>query len=140
MSKAVMDAALARLGATWTSTDGTALAVLDLNAAGEPPASGSPFIAVELPVANERQLTLGSPGSNQWKEEGAIRIVVNDQRGAGIARIEGWVDELRALFRGQYLSNIQFFEANAGVINDSNDLGNYFQMSFTVRFWAFVTG
>lgn len=141
MADAVADAVEAQIGSTWTSSDATALVVRGLNAEGEPPADGSPFIAIEYPVRNETQQSLGNPGSNFFKEEGFFRIIVNEQRGRGTSRVRAWITELRALFRGQNLSStVQCFEASGPAITDANDLGNYWQMSFVVRYWTYATG
>lgn len=143
-SKAVVDAVEARLATNgaWMSIDGNALPVIGMNTEGEAPADGRPHIEVTYPVANERQLTLGSPGSNQWKEDGAFRIIINERRGIGIARANGWAEELATLFRGVALASgaIQCFGASPPVINSGNDLGNYWQMSFVVAYWFFRIG
>lgn len=141
MADAVADAVEAKIGSSWTSADGNVLPVRLLNEQGDPPADGSPFIVIEYPVRNETQQSLGSPGSNYFKEEGVFRIVVNERRTFGTTRVRSWVDELRTLFRGQNLSTtVQCFEASGPAITEANDLGNYWQMSFVVRYWAYATG
>lgn len=139
MADALADAVEGRLGATWTSVDSTALPVVALNGQGETPLDGSPFIEIEYPVRNESQRTLGAPGANHFKEEGVFRIIVNERRTIGTQRVRAWITELRALFRGQFIDPVQCFEASGAVINNGNDLGNYWQMSFTVRYstWNF---
>lgn len=141
-SKAVVDAVEARLGTSWASADGNTLPVLGLNSSDQRPADGSAFIEITYPVANEEWLTVGAPGSNTFREEGAFRIIVNEERTRGMARAQGWIDELRALFRGvQLLSGyMQCFSAPPAVINDDNDLGNYFQFSFSVPYTYQITG
>lgn len=140
-SKAVSDAVEAQIGTTWTSIDGTPLQVLGLNSSGQGPASGSPHIIVTYPVANERQFSIGAPGSNDWAEDGAFRIIVNAARGQGTSIPLGWCDELRALFRGKTLSDtVQCHEAGPPVMNDANDLGNYYQFSFAVVYRYYITG
>ncbi len=138
---AVADAVESHIGgAVWTAGDGNVLAVLGLNSDGQSPADGSPFIEIEYPVRNERQVSLGSPGNNHFKEEGAFRVVLNERRGIGMQRARTWIDELRTLFRGQRIDPIVCFEATGPVINNSNDLGDYWQMSFVVRYWTYVIG
>lgn len=140
MAKAAYDAIAARLGATWASTDGNVLPVLNVNKDGQSPADGGPFLALEFPVTNEKQFTLGAPGSNFWKQECVFIVVINEQRGIGNARARGWADELDALYRGQQFSDVRCFEASGPVINDANDLGNYFQLRIAIRYEFFVTG
>ncbi len=148
-SKAVVDAIEGNIGAIvggvrkWTSTDGNILPVLGLNDNSDKrPTDGSPFIAIEYPVANEIWFTTGSPGANTFKEEGAFRIVLSEQKSIGTARAQGWVDELRALFRGiQLLSGaLQCFEAPPSAINNSSDLGSYFEFSFAVPYHYYIQG
>lgn len=140
MAKSAVDAFAARLGATWTSNDSTVLSVLGINDAGQSPATGAPFIELTFPVLNERQFTIGAPGSNFYRQEGVARIVVNAKRGKGTDAVLGWCDELAALFRGKLFDNVQTFEVSGPVINDGNDLGHYFQASIAVRYWFYVTG
>lgn len=127
----------------WTSQDGNVLRVLGLNDSQDlRPTNGAPFLVVEYPVANEKWMSVGSPGSNQFKELGAFRIIVSEQRSRGKARALGWIDELRTLFRGQqFLSGALIcFEASPSVLNDSSDLGNYFEFSTIVSYWNYFQG
>lgn len=140
MADAVADAVEGYIGAAWTAADGIVLPVVGLNSQGQGPADGSPFIEIEYPVRNETQRTLGDPGNNLFKEEGGFRVIVNEQRGGGTARSRAWIDELRALFRGKYIPPIQCFEASGPVTNDANDLGNFWQLSISIRYWTFVPG
>lgn len=134
-SKAVADAVEARLAANWNTTP-----IFGINEQGMTPGDGSPFVAVQYPVQGENQLTLGSPGANHYREAGAFRVVVNEQRGIAAARALGWCDTLRALFRGQYFDGVQTFAPSPPVINDANDLGNYFQVSFAVPYRYYIVG
>jgi len=139
-SDEVVAAVEARLGTKWASQDGNALPVIGLNTQGGAPADGSPHIEVTYPVAKETQLTFGAPGANQWKEEGAFRIIVNEQRAIGTERARGWLKELAILFRGQFFSGVQCFAVSPPLMNDGNDLGNYWQMSIAVEYWFFRVG
>ena len=141
-SKAVIDAIEAVIGSTWSSVDGNVLPVIGLNGQSQPPADGSPHIEIEYPVANETWLTMGDPGNNQFREDGAFRLIINEERSLGIGRAQAWVDELRALYRGKaFLSGaLQCGPASAPVINDANDLGNYFQFTFAVTYRFYLFG
>ena len=92
MAKSAVDAFSTRIGTTWTSNDGTVLSVLGINDAGQSPATGAPFIEVTFPVLNERQFTIGAPGSNFYKQEGVARIVINQKRGKGLDDVLGWAE------------------------------------------------
>lgn len=140
MAKAVADAIEARLGATWTSTDGTVLTVIGRNGQGMPPADLTPHIEIEYPITNESQLTLGDPGNNFYRQEGVFRLIVNEVRGLGASRARGWADELAALFRGQTFSSVACFDVDGPVEDESNDDGAWFKLAIAVRYWFYVTG
>lgn len=135
-SQAVANAVESYLAANWTTTP-----VIGLNTIGIAPADGSPFVVVEYPVQIENQLTLGAPGVNQYRETGAFRIVVNEQRSIGTSRAFGWCDTLRALFRGQVISGVvQTFAPSPPVVNDANDRGDFFQVSFSCPYRSYIVG
>jgi hypothetical protein len=96
--KAVVDAVEARLAANWTLCP-----VIGANGQGETPDDGSAFLTVQYPVANASQTTIGAPGSNVFREEGAIRFVLNVPRGAGLATGLTWADTLAGLFRSKII-------------------------------------
>lgn len=141
-SPVVIAAVAAKIGgSTWTSSAGVVLPVRGLNLGGETPADGSAFIEITYPVTIEQQRTTGVPGSNLWLETGTIRIIVNQRRTVGLDQASAWMDELRALFRGQMLNNdVECLEVSGPSINDSNDLGNYWQMSVVVSYRVYAIG
>jgi hypothetical protein len=97
-SKGVIDAIVGVIGDSWTSVDGSVLAVKGLNADGQPPADGSAFIKFEFPVANSRVAGMGGAGSRTIREDGGFTIEVCVPVGAGVSQGLGWCDELTALF------------------------------------------
>jgi hypothetical protein len=140
-TKAVVDAINAVLGVTWRSLDMTVLPVVGLNGKVVSQGDAKPFVLVDYPIAFKKWLTLGDPGNNQFRETGGFRIVINETRGLGIGRAQGWADELASLFQGkEFLSGaLQCDEAGVPVVSESNDRGNYFQFSFVVtyRYYSF---
>lgn len=133
--KLVVDAVEARLAEGWTKCP-----VVGINLTGNTPKDGSPFVQVSYPVANGEQLTVGAPGQNVYRETGAFRLVVNARRGRGVADGLAWADELAALFRGKEFGGIQTFAPSSPVIDDRNDEGNYFVLSFAVPYQADILG
>ncbi|NVO13899.1 MAG: hypothetical protein HXX10_07670 [Rhodoplanes sp.] len=125
----------ALLAANWTTTP-----ILGTNTAGQPPADGGPFVAVQYPVARENQHSFGAPGSNAYKETGAFRIVLNIPRGEGLPQALAWADTLRAVFRGVDTAGVSMFAPSPPVTNDANDLGSYYQISFAVPYWYWLFG
>src|SRR5712691_1281738 len=94
-SAAVVTAVEARLAANFTHCP-----VIGLNLQGTVD-DGGPFLTVQYPVANGQQKSIGSPGANVYREDGAFRLVLNIQRGQGVNQGMAWADELAALFRGK---------------------------------------
>jgi hypothetical protein len=140
VAKAVIDAVEARLGATWTSLDGTSVPVFGINTNGQTPIDGSPFIEVQYPVANENQITIGAPGANIFRESGGIRFVLNIRRGLGVAQGMGWADELRALFRGKKFGGVKTWGVSSPVLDNSNDAGNYWTLAFVALYYFDING
>lgn len=127
--KAVVDAVNSRLAANWSATP-----VFGLGVEGDPPTDGSAFVMVQYPVAGERQMSMGAPGANVWREEGAFRLVLNEPRGQGIDTLLTRADALAAIFRGQLFAGVQCFEASGPTVDDRNESGNYIQASVAVAY------
>lgn len=139
--KAVMDAVATRIGNPWVSgVDNSSLGVIDPNTTALPPSDGSPFIEIQYPVANAQQKSIGSPGANVWREDGAIRFVVSIQRGSGVEQGMGWCDEIAVLFRGKQFSGVNTWAPSSPVLDNSNDSGNYWLLSFAVPYYFDIIG
>ncbi len=134
-SAAVMAAVRARLDANWTRCP-----VAYPNEKQTTPAEGSPFLAVQYPVATEERMSIGAPGSNLYREEGAIRFVLEIPRGAGIDEWTVWLDEVRALFRGKRFDNVVTFAASPAVLDDRADAGNYWALSSAIPYQFDILG
>lgn len=136
--KMVVDAVEARLAAEWTRCP-----VFGINLQGDTPEDGSPFVQVSYPVATGSQISIGSPGSNVYREEGTFRLAVNAQRGEGVADGLGWADELAALFRGKILDetgNIRTYAPSSPAIDDRNEEGMYYTLSVSIPYEADLLG
>lgn len=130
-----MTAVAARLGSPWASVDGSSLQVFDPNTTGEPPNDGSPFITIQYPVALSEQKSIGAPGNNVWREDGAIRFVVSIVRGTGVAQGMNWCKEIAALFRGKQFSSVNTWAPSTPVLDNSNATGNYWLLTFAVPYY-----
>lgn len=127
---AVSAAVEARLAAHWDRCP-----VRGPNAAdGDTPLEERPFIEVQYPVSNASQITFGTPGANVFRDEGAIRLVLNVVRGKGVGEGLLWIDQLAALFRGKTFDGVQTFAPSQPAIDDRNDNGRYFLLSFSVPY------
>lgn len=136
-SKAVVDAVEARLTSYWTATP-----FIGFNTQGAAPTDGSEFLSVQYPVANGEQITIGAPGNNLWREEGVIRFVLNVKRGVAgaVGQGLGWADTLASLFRGKQFSHVSTYAPSSPILDDSNDVGNYWQLSFAVPYYTDIFG
>ena len=128
-SKAVMDAVTARLATAWTRTP-----IMQPNVAGSVPADGKAFLYVDYPVVAETQISFGDPVKIVSPEEGGIRFILSCEIGKGTKPYDDWIEGLRDAFRGKDFDGVTTFEATPAVINDGNDDGAYFEMSFSVEY------
>ncbi len=131
MALSVVCAAVeARLAAHWTRCPVRGLNARD----AEPPADNSPFIEVQYPVSTSEQISTGAPGANVWRDEGAFRILLTVESGAGVKQALAWIDELAALFRGKVFDGVRTFAPSQPVLDDRNRAGGWFTLSFAVAY------
>lgn len=104
------------------------------NQQAQPPADGSDYVLVQYPFADERQHSIGAPGSNVFREEGAIRFVIHTARDAGTVRTHQIATALRNLFRNARMASLNCFAPTAPVFDDRNDEGGYFVASLAVPY------
>ncbi|WP_082493983.1 phage tail terminator-like protein [Methylobacterium sp. Leaf106] len=133
--KLVVDAVEAKLASEWDRCP-----VVGLNTVGDTPVDNSPFLQVSYPVANGDQLTVGAPGENVYREEGAFRIEINAKRGKGVSDGLQWADEIAAIFRAKEFGGVQTFAPSSPAIDDRNDNGKYFTLSIAVPYTADILG
>lgn len=133
--KLVVDAVAARLAAQWT-----ACPVVGINIQGRAPKDGSLYVVVQYPVASSDVISTGTPGANVHRETGVIRFVVNAERGDGVSAGLTIADDLASLFRSKVFGGVRTFAPSSPVIDDRNDDGNYFVLSFAVPYEADIFG
>ena len=133
--KLVVDAVEARLAAGWSRCP-----VVSVNLNKKPPPDGSAHLVVQYPAASSRPISIGAPGANIYREEGAFRILVNMPKGDGQEQGLQWADELAALFRGRRFGGVETFAPSSPALDDRNDAGNFFQLSIAVPYEADVIG
>ncbi len=119
---------------TYLAANFSTCPVFALNEQMEPPIDGRAFVQVQYPIALEEQQSIGDPGNNVFREEGAIRFVVNAPVAAGIAEAATLADELRTLFRNKRFDGVHTFEAPPITLDDNSDRAGYFQGSFAVAY------
>ena len=99
-SKEVVDAVTAR-ASTWTEVP-----IVGPNEGSETPADGSPFVRIDYPLSDSRQITFGAPGANVWREEGVFRLIIHAERGSGVDAGLLWAGQLATLFRGKEFDGV----------------------------------
>ena len=138
-SAAVITAVEARLAANWTHTP----IYLPNDVAGVP-IDGSAFMVLEFPFASEEQISLGTPGSRAFREEGSFLVTLCIQIGTGLNPTATpwatWIDALRSVFRGVQFSGVNTWAPSPPFVNDQSDRGAYLEMSFAVPYYFDITG
>ena len=112
--QAVIDAVKARLAANFS-----ACSIVDDDVVAQGAADGSTYLVLQFPVANERQISIGSPGNNVWREEGAFRLAISVRTGDPLDQANTWLDQARAIFRGKQFSGVTTFAPSPAVQGDA---------------------
>lgn len=133
-SKEVVDAVKNRLSG-WTD-----LPVVHPNETDEPPIDGSPYVRVEYPVSRSEQASIGSPGSNFYREEGAFRLVIYSARGIDVDAALVIAGDLAALFRGKFFDGVHTFAPSPPATNDGSENGNYYVLAVAVPYQFDILG
>lgn len=140
-SYAVIDAFTTMVQSAWPHTP-----IKVLNESGKVPSDNSAFLTVTFPVASEDQASIGAPGANIYREEGAAHVCLAIPIGVGINPPDApWaqrIDALRAALRGKIFANGagETFQASPPSVNEQSDKGAYFEMSFAVPYRYDVDG
>lgn len=139
MALSAVSAAVKAQLANWPNI--SAVEVRDANdGKGDTPPGNTPFLVIQYPVATAAQLTFGSPGSNHWRDEGAIRFVLNIETGSGANQALAWMEEIAALFRGKNFDGVRTYAPTSPVVDDRNDEAGWFKLSFSVPYDHDVVG
>jgi hypothetical protein len=125
-SKAVVDAVTTYLSEVWTAT-----AIIDPNSEAETPGDGSPFIAVQFPVARNSRPVVDR---GLYREEGGFRIVINAERGKGAGQALIWADQLAVQFRDKKFGGVSCQVPSSPFIDDRNESGMYFKAAIVVPY------
>lgn len=139
MALSAVSAAVRAQLATWPNI--SAVEVRKTNdGKGDTPPGNTPFLVIQYPVAKASQITFGAPGSNFWRDEGAIRFVLNVETGTGADQAFIWMEEIAALFRGKTLDGVRTYAPTSPAIDDRNAEAGWFKLSFSVPFDHDVIG
>lgn len=128
--RAISSAVEARLAALWTKCPVEPFNSLK----GDTDGTGAPYLTIQFPASTSEQISMGAPGANVWRTEGAFLLILNGPRGDGLDEALAWVDELAAIFRGQVFDGLRCFAPSQPVLDDRNDDGIWFSLSFGVPY------
>ena len=134
-SSTVVAAFKARLAAEWSTCP-----VFEENRETEPPADGSAFAYLHFPYARREQISIGTPGANVWREEGAARIVLHVPRDEGTETGREWADTLIMLFLGKDLSGVITGAPDGPATDDGSDAGPYYRLALAIPYEFDFTG
>lgn len=107
-----------------------------INVEGDIPPDASMFGEIQFPVGNVQQMDLAA---RRYREEGAIRVIVNWQRGLDIKGGLKLAGLLAAMFRSKKFDGVQTWVPSVPVVDDRNDNGVYFPVSFSVPYHFYFT-
>jgi hypothetical protein len=111
------------------ATDWTATPVLKANGDNETPDANA-WLELQFPIGNGSQAF-----QRRYFEDGAARFVLNIKTGTELADGLALADELAALFRTQKLANgLETFAPSGPIVDNSNDNGNWFELSVIVPY------
>lgn len=125
--KAVVDAFAARLASVWTTTP-----IREMNATAKTPLDGSAFVMLQFWVTDERQMSIGAPGNNVFREEGEALIKIFVPRGSGLGTMLDYADTLAGHFRSKSFGGVLTHEVTGPSYDDDNDNGAYFEGDLNV--------
>jgi len=131
-SKAVSDAV-----DTYLSDNFTTRPIFPFNGGNtEAPPDGGAFVQVQYPLSLEAQQSVGAPGQNWFREEGAIRFVITAKASSGKDEVMTLADELRGLMRNKRneIGGVRTYEAPPVTFDDQSDQSGSIVASFSVAY------
>lgn len=124
--KAVADMMEQRLVENWTAT-----MIVSYDTIAETPDAPA-FVVQQYPVVTGSKPVL----SRRFFEDGIYRLVLNVQRGIGLAQGLAWCDQLAALFREYKFpqGGLQTFVPDGPIVDDGTEQGNWIVYSILVPY------
>lgn len=98
------------------------------------PADPARFVAVQYPLAQDRQASFGAPGSNVFRESGVLRLVIHEPVTVGVDAAAAFAETLRVLFRNARFAGVRCYAPSSPVFDDRQVEGNYCRLSIAVPY------
>ncbi len=105
------------------------------NAKAAAPKGQPIFIQVQYPVANNLSAFL-----NRKREEGAIRLIIHEERAFGTTASRAIGTALTARFMDKRFAGVQTFTPSTPVEDDRGDSGAFYTTSITVPYHFYYAG
>lgn len=118
--------------------DHAAVPVCGRNGSGRP--DGTPFVRLDFPWCRSEQVSVGAPGNNVWREEGAFRVILYCLRGLGTDLAAAWSSEVEAMFRGRSIAANIRCGAPVTASDDEDSDGNYFIVVVAIPYECDIFG
>lgn len=131
----VVQAVEARLSAGFTGCP-----VFVENSNPDTPGDGSTFAVLQFPYSRSEQASIGSPDANWYREEGAFRIVLAVETGAGTHASRQLLETISALFRGKSFDGVRTYAPGSASSDDNSEDGAFFRLSIAIPYDFNITG
>lgn len=82
------------------------------------PDDASSFLVVSFPWSRSEQASIGAPGQNWWREEGAFVLMLALPRGAGVREGRAWLDGFACTVRGRDIGKVRCRAPQSAVLDD----------------------
>lgn len=138
-SSAVVASLTARAQAAWAAICPAGDFITPNTKASDPDPMQVSLI-VTFPVAIEEQKSTGAPGANVWRETGSMRLVIQAPFGQSLEPWLGYLDQLRAEFRGTEQGGVTCFEASPAAIDAGADGETSFFLSTVIAYRHDIIG
>ncbi|MGV2188760.1 hypothetical protein ACQZ4Q_08090 [Agrobacterium vitis] len=126
------------LNAGWSATG----VVFENEFAQDYTEAGLSFIYVEIYGDSLDQETVGAPGQNMWREEGAAYLHVMVTSGSGSGQARTWAKQLLALFREQSIvvdvatgEQLHMPQMSVGAGDPGRDFPGYWALTATIAWY-----
>ncbi|WP_279483410.1 phage tail terminator-like protein [Aureimonas sp. SK2] len=127
----VMSAVAARLAAGFQEPD---CPIREINRRPGADRSHSAFVVLQFPYSTSDPATVGAPGGQWWREDGAFRFVITLPKGEGLSLGPMWAEQIASLFRGEEFDGVVCLSAGSPVVDDRNETDAFFRLSFSVPY------
>lgn len=96
--------------------------------------TGTKFITLEFAAGFERQISIGSPGSNLHRETGTVLVHLFKPAAGGNSDLESAADTVRTGFRGYRSGTVRVFGVAPADTGPGADDGGWFRATVPIEY------